>query len=476
MKRQRKTKIIGTIGPASDSVEILTKLVKAGMNVARLNCSHGDIAQREKYVKLLHSVRDKLKKPLAIMLDTKGPEFRIKTFKHGQVDLKNGQSFVLTNKDIEGDETNVSVTYKELYKDLKKGDIILANDGLIKLKVQSIKDKDIFCKVIIGGPLSNNKSLNFPGKDLHLEYLSDNDKKDLKFCADHNIEYVACSFVSCYEDVKAVRDYLDSVGGQNVDILAKIENQSGVNNLKEISKCCCGFMVARGDLGVEIDYDMLPVIQKRIIKKCRKWGKVAITCTEMLESMIYEPRPTRAEISDVANAVYDTSSALMLSGETAAGKYPVEAIKVMSGIIKTTEKFVYKHSDLSRNNVASTQTADAAAHAACIMAQDVEAKAIMECSEDGETPKYISNFRPSIDVYVIVGDSLLYHKLALYFGLNAIATDPDTDFDGLMNLAQNYMTKKCGMQNGEKYIGMTGWTFEDIGYVNSIKVTEVDWA
>ena len=315
----RKTKIICTIGPASDSEEVLTKMCRAGMNVARLNFSHGTHEEHKEKIDLIKRVREKLDLPIAIMLDTKGPEYRIKTFKNERITLKDGDKFTLTTEDVEGDETIVSVTYEHLIDELSVGDRVLVNNGLVILEVESVENKRAECRVIAGGELSNRKSMHFPNKVLNQDYLSEQDKSDLLFGIANDVDFVAASFVSRKSDIAAMREFLNSNGGEDIDIIAKIENRAGVDNIDDICEIADGIMVARGDLGVEIPFVEVPSVQKYLIEKCRLLGKRVITATEMLESMINNPRPTRAEISDVANAVYDGSSAVMLSGETAAG-------------------------------------------------------------------------------------------------------------------------------------------------------------
>ena len=313
----RKTKIIATIGPASENPEILKELFLAGVNVARLNFSHGSYEEHGARVKNIKKLRNELKMPIAIMLDTKGPEYRIGTFKEGSYELKDGDSFTFTTKDVEGDNTKVSVSYKGLSKELEVGDTILVNNGLVIFKVDDIKGDEIHTTVQAGGVISDKKSMAFPGKHIKQTYLSERDKNDLLFGIENDIDFVACSFVSVKQDLIDVREFLDAHGGQRIELIAKIENQSGVDNIDDICTACDGIMVARGDMGVEIPFEKLPAIQKHLITKCRLLGKRVITATEMLESMIHNPRPTRAEASDVANAVYDGSSAVMLSGETA---------------------------------------------------------------------------------------------------------------------------------------------------------------
>ena len=336
----RKTKIICTLGPACENEETLTQMCEAGMNVARLNFSHGTHEEQEKKIKLIKKVREKLNLPIAIMLDTKGPEYRIGTFKEHKAVIGDGEVFTFTTDDIEGDKSRVSVSYKDLPSEVHTGDKILVNNGLLIFEVKEIKGHDIVCNTVVGGEISDRKSMNFPNHVMKGDYLSETDNEDLLFGISKDVDFVAASFVSNKKDIQSLRNFLDSNGGRDIDIIAKIENRSGVDNIEEICEIADGIMVARGDLGVEIPFGEVPSIQKYLIRKCRMLGKRVITATEMLESMIKNPRPTRAEISDVANAVYDGSSAIMLSGETAAGKYPVEAVKNMAEIAEYTEKHI----------------------------------------------------------------------------------------------------------------------------------------
>ena len=386
----RKTKIICTIGPASENEETLKKMCLAGMNVARLNFSHGTHEEQQKKIDLIKKVRTELNLPIAILLDTKGPEYRIRTFKDGKVHVNAGDKFTFTVDEVEGDEKRVSVNYKGLVKDLSVGDKILVNNGLVVFEVEELKGSNANCVCLVGGDLSNRKSMSFPNKVMTGPFLSDADKQDLLFGIQNGVDFVAASFVSNKQNVLDMRAFLDENGGADIEIIAKIENQSGVDNAEEILEACGGLMVARGDLGVEVPFVELPAIQKRLIHKCRLLGKRVVTATEMLESMIQNPRPTRAEISDVANAVYDGTSAIMLSGESAAGKYPVEAVATMAQIAERTEQHTsyrerfYKTEFKIRNNL------DAISHATCAMAIDVDAKGIVVCSVSGKTAGMVS--------------------------------------------------------------------------------------
>ena len=333
----RKTKIICTLGPACGNEETIREMCLAGMNVARLNFSHGDHEQHGKMISMIKKVREDLGMPIAIMLDTKGLEYRLGVFENERITLSDGNIFSFTTDDIVGNEKIVSVSYKGLIDELSVGDTILVNNGLVEFRVKELAGKTALCDVVTGGELSNRKSMSFPGKVLGQPFLSEQDKRDIKFGVENDIDYVAASFVSTKKDVAEMKKYIESLGGRDVGIIAKIENRSGVENVEEICECCEGVMVARGDLGVEIPFKEVPSVQKKLITLCRMLGKRVITATEMLESMIHNPRPTRAEISDVANAVYDGTSAVMLSGETAAGKYPAKTVAVMSSICEETE-------------------------------------------------------------------------------------------------------------------------------------------
>ena len=419
----RKTKIICTIGPASENEEILTRMCRSGMNVARLNFSHGTHEEHQKKFDLVKAVREKLDLPIAIMLDTKGPEYRIGTFKDNKITLNEGDEFTFTTDDIEGDESRVSVSYKRLIEDLNVGDRILLNNGLVSLDVISLEGNNAKCRVVSGGEISNRKSMNFPNKTMTQEYLSEADKSDLLFGIKNDIDFVAASFISCEADIRAVRDFLDENGGQNIDIIAKIENRAGVNNIDEICKIADGIMVARGDLGVEIPFVEVPAVQKHLIRKCRLLGKRVITATEMLESMIYNPRPTRAEISDVANAVYDGSSAVMLSGETAVGAHPSEAVRYMAEIAEFTESGIDYTNRFHNSSFKIKSNADAVSHATCAMAIDVNAKCIVVNSVSGLTARMVSRFRCPVDILGLTTNERAWRKLNMSWGVLPVLTE-----------------------------------------------------
>ena len=469
----RKTKIVCTLGPACSDKQTLIEMCKAGMNVARLNFSHNTHADHEKRIALIKEVREELGLPIAIMLDTKGPEYRIKTFKNGKITLKENDVFTFTADDIEGDETRVSVNYKGLPHDLEKGDIILLNNGLLSFEVTDKTDTDIICRVKIGGELSDRKSMSFPNKTLKQKYLSEQDKQDIKFGAEHDVDFIACSFVSCKQDLLDIKAYLKEIGAEGIDLIAKIENRSGVDNIEEISNECDGIMVARGDMGVEIPFEELPAIQKKIITKCRMLGKRVITATEMLESMIYNARPTRAEISDVANAVYDGTSAIMLSGETAAGKYPVQAVRTMARIAENTEKNIHYEKRFLSSEFKIKNTVDAISHATCGMAIDIDAKAITVFSLSGMTARMVSRFRPPVDIVGLTTSEKTWHKLSLSWGVTPQMCENYPSTDVLFYNAQKLTKHILNLCDGDKIVITGGVTNGKSGNTNLIKVERV---
>ena len=451
----KKTKIICTLGPSSSDKNTIAKMANAGMNVARLNFSHGTHEDHAKKIQTIKEVRKELNIPLPILLDTKGPEFRIKSFANDKISLRAGDEFTFTTENVEGDETRVSVSYLGICEDLSAGDKILLNNGLIVFRVKKVQAPNVICEVEIGGVLSSRKSMFFPEKEMHLEFLSEQDKKDLLFGIENDVDFIALSFVSKAQDVLDARNFLKEHGGQHIDIIAKIENRSGVKNLLEIMSVSDGIMVARGDLGVEIPYEELPDIQKYIISQCRIHGKRVITATEMLESMIHNPRPTRAEISDVANAVYDGTSAVMLSGETAAGEYPVESVNAMSKIVKQAES----HTEYIQTieNFAIKSNSEALSHSASTLAKDLNAKAIVVCTRTGGTARMVSRFRPNINIIGITTDEHAYRKLALSWGVLPALTDEYTSIDILFYFAKE-TAKKSGLVKKGDTIVITGGT------------------
>lgn len=469
----RKTKIICTIGPASENEKTLTEMCKAGMNVARLNFSHGSHEEHEKKIALVKSVREKLDLPIAIMLDTKGPEYRIGTFAEGKIEVNSGDTFTFTTEEVEGDQARVSVNYKDLIRNLSVGDRILVNNGLVIFEVKELDGNDAICDVVIGGALSNRKSMSFPNKVMPGPFLSEQDKADLLFGISHDVDFVAASFVSTKNDVLELREFLDANGGKNIDIIAKIENRSGVDNVEEICEVCDGIMIARGDLGVEIPFVEVPAIQKLLIKKCRMLGKRVITATEMLESMIYNPRPTRAEISDVANAVYDGSSAIMLSGESAAGKYPVEAVRNMAKIAEYTEQHTSYRERFLTSDFGIQNNLDAISHATCAMAIDVNAKGIVVCSVSGKTAMMVSRFRSPVDIIGMTTNPKVWRKLALSWGVTPVLTDEFPTMDVMFYYAMNSARKYLPVKRGDNVVLTGGPINGKSGNTNTIKVEQI---
>lgn len=471
----RKTKIVCTIGPACENAETLEKMCKAGMNVARLNFSHGTHEQHLQKIELVKSVREKLDLPIAILLDTKGPEYRIKTFENGKIDLKEGDTFAFTTEDVIGNNDMVTVTYKGLCNEMSVGDRILLNNGLLIFEVEKVCPPQVICKVIAGGELSDRKSMAFPGKVLKQKYLSEQDKADIKFGLDNDVDFIACSFVSNAQDLRDVKAYINEIAPDTrVSLIAKIENRSGVENIVEICGECDGIMIGRGDMGVEIPFEELPDIQKKLITKCRLLGKRVITATEMLESMIKNPRPTRAEISDVANAVYDGTSAIMLSGETAAGKYPVLTVETMARIAEHTEKNIHYNKRFLRAEFKIKNIVDALSHSACSMAMDVDAKCIVVCSLSGMTARMVSRFRPPMDIIGFTADEKTRRQLALSWGIIPMRSEIYKSTDVLFYSAVNAAKKQLGLNSGDKVLITGGTTNGVSGNTDMIKIEIVE--
>ena len=469
----RKTKIVCTIGPACNNEETLTGMCLAGMNVARLNFSHGTHEDHKKSIELIKRVRQKLGLPIAILLDTKGPEYRIGTFREGKVLLQEGAPFVFTSSDVEGDETHVSVNYKNLPQEMGRGDRILLNNGLVIFEVEEVCGTDIHCRVVVGGELSNRKSMSFPGKVLKQTYLSDYDKSDLLFGIENEVDFIACSFVSVRQDLIDVKEFLRANGGEHMDIIAKIENRSGVDNIKDICRECDGIMIGRGDMGVEIPFEELPAIQKHLITTCRLLGKRVITATEMLESMIHNPRPTRAEISDVANAVYDGTSATMLSGETAAGKYPVLTVETMARIALQTERNIQYAKVFRDSDFLIKNAADAISHSTCGMAIDLDAKAIVACSLSGMTARMVSRFRCPVDIIGMTTDERTWRKLALSWGVLPAMSEKFYSTDVLFYEATKLAKQSLGLSLGDRVVITGGMTNGASGNTNMIRVETI---
>ena len=469
----RKTKIVCTIGPACSDETILEQMCLAGMNVARLNFSHGTHESHQKTIDMLTRVRDRLALPIAIMLDTKGPEYRIKTFKNGKVTLHEGDTFAFTTEEVEGDETRVAVNYKGLNQDLKPGDRVLLNNGLMAFEVEETTDTDVICRVTVGGELSDRKSMAFPGKVLRQAYLSEQDKQDILFGARNGVDFIACSFVSCKQDLVDIKEFMKENGIEDIELIAKIENRSGVDNIEEICEECSGIMIGRGDMGVEIPFEELPAIQKHLITECRMLGKRVITATEMLESMIHNARPTRAEISDVANAVYDGTSAVMLSGETAAGQHPVLAVRTMARIAEEAEAHIdfaewYRQFEFRIRN-----TLDAISHATCGMAIDIDARAIAVCSLSGTTARMVSRFRCPVDILGVTINPRTWRKLALSWGVTPVLSDAYDSIDVLFYSAKHLAQTAFGLQPSDRLVITGGQTNGRSGNTNLIKIETI---
>ena len=469
----RKTKIVCTLGPASETKDIVKGLCLAGMNVARLNFSHNTHADHQRRLDLVKEVREELSLPIAVMLDTKGPEYRIKTFEGGKILLNDGERFTFTTEDIVGNRERVSVSYAKLPEELSIGDTILLNNGLLSFLVDKIDGKNIECKVVCGGELSDRKSMSFPVKVMKQPYLSEQDKKDILWGVENGVDYIACSFVSCKQDLIDVRNYMHEINAEGIELIAKIENQSGVDNIEEICECCDGIMVARGDMGVEIPFEYLPSIQKKLITKCRMLGKRVITATEMLESMINNSRPTRAEISDIANAVYDGTSAIMLSGETAADKYPIQAVATMAKIAETTEASINYKKRFHNADFQIRNMTDAVSHSTCGMAIDIDAKAIVACSLSGMTARMVSRFRSPVPIIGLTTNENTWRKLALSWGVIPAMCEKFTSTDVLFYTAKKIASKELGLSSKERIVITGGDTTGHSGTTNLIKIDEI---
>lgn len=469
----RKTKLICTIGPACESEQVLEQMCMAGMNVARLNFSHGTHAEHKKKFDLIKKVREKLSLPIPIMLDTKGPEYRIKTFKNKKIHLNDGDEFTFTTEEVIGDEHIVSVNYKQLMENLKIGDTILLNNGLVIFEVTDLNETCAKCRVLIGGELSDCKSMNFPNRVMNHKYLSDQDKEDLLFGIQNEVDFVAASFVSCKQDMLDIRSFLDENGGTDIDIIAKIENRSGVDNIDEICDVADGIMIARGDLGVEIPAIEVPYIQKILIQKCRMFGKRVITATEMLESMIYNPRPTRAELSDIANAVYDGTSAVMLSGETASGKYPVEAVKIMAETVTFTEKNIHYDKRFKNSEFTIKNNLDAVSHSACAMATDLNAKYIIVNSLSGYTARMVSRFRCPIDIIGMTYSKKGWRKLNLSWGVTPILCKKFSSMEDMFHHDLAKVQEVFTLEKGDTLVLTGGQLDGHTGNTNLIKLEQI---
>ncbi len=467
----RKTKIICTLGPASEQPHVLKQLIELGTNVVRLNFSHGDYEEHTRRIKLVKKYRAEREVPVAILLDTKGPEIRLGNFKDRAVKVKEGQPFTLTTDDCLGDETRVSVSYKDITNDVYKGSRILIDDGLIELIVDDITDKDVNCIVVNGGILGDHKGVNIPGIPLNLPNLTDKDREDIKFGIANGVDYIASSFVQRAEDIIAIRDFLKENGGEHIHVIAKIENQLGVDNIDDIIDVADGVMIARGDLGVEIPIENVPIVQKRIINKCILAGKPVITATQMLDSMMRNPRPTRAEVSDVANAIYDGCDAIMLSGETAAGKYPIETFITMDNIARKVEgniDYDGKYMEGCLRNIATTT--HAISHASCTVASELEATAIITPTKSGYTAKMVSRYRPKPPIIATTTSYHVYRKLALIWGVVPNLSPDVQSTDEMIEKSIDAALDTKKVQNGDVVVITAGVPVGESGKTNLIKV------
>ncbi len=471
-----KTKIVCTIGPACNDIETIKRMMLAGMDVARFNMSHGTHESHRKQMNLIKQARFELGLPVAIMLDTKGPEIRIKQFKNGKVILKAGQNFALTTEQVEGDETIVSVTYLKLPQIVKKGTKILLNDGLIGLKVIDVQDKVIFTVVEDGGELSNNKSINIPSVELNMEYLSETDRSDLAFGVREGVDCYSISFVNSKNDVDDVRKFLSGMGEKNAFIISKIESEKGVERMDEIISASDGVMVARGDMGVEVSFEKLPAIQKRMIAKANELGKLSITATQMLESMVNNTRPTRAEISDIANAIYDGTSAIMLSGETSAGKHPVLAVSTMQKIANETEEALEETLELENgynhkfilNNVTS-----GIGHAACDLSRSLNASAILVTTKSGKSAESICRFRPKCQIIALTPNTHIYYRLGMLWGVQPLLDKIYYNTDELLKSAREKAKVARLVKKGDVVIQTAGLD-TNVSGSNMLVVSTID--
>ena len=466
----RKTKIICTLGPSTDKDGVLRELVVNGMNVARFNFSHGSYEEHKGRLDNLKAIRAELGKPVAALLDTKGPEIRLKEFKNGVEMLEAGQTFTLTTREVEGTKEICSITYKDLPQDVHEGGTIMLDDGLIKLRITNVTDTDITCEVLNSGKIKNKKGVNVPGVHLSMPYLSQRDRDDIIFGVQQGFDFIAASFVRTAQDVYDIRNLLNEYDS-NIRIIAKIENREGVNNIDSILAAADAVMVARGDLGVEIDFTELPGIQKSVIDRSFSFGKPIVTATQMLDSMMVNPRPTRAEISDVANAIYDGTSAIMLSGETAAGAYPVEALKTMSAIAERTENEVhYRDNRLVDAGNGQISVSDATAHAACLTAKDVNASAIVTVSESGNTARLLSKYRPAQPIIACVMNEQVQRQLAISWGITPLMMALAHSTDELIEMSTSLAKENGYLHDGELAVVTAGVPVGVSGTTNMIKI------
>lgn len=473
----KKTKIVCTIGPASRDVDTMREMLEAGMNVARLNFSHGTHEEHRKTIETFRRVRDEQDRPAAILLDTKGPEIRLGDFENGSEILEEGDEFTLTSEKCPGTKERVSTTYKALPSQVSLGTSILIDDGRVRLRVAGTTEDEVRCIVVNGGKVSNRKGVNIPNQSLDLEYISEADRQDILFGIEMDVDYVAASFVRSGADVKVLRSLLNENGGDRIKIISKIENTEGIENFKEILALSDGIMIARGDMGVEVDFEKLPGIQKKFIKECCKAGKTVITATQMLESMTHSPAPTRAEITDVANAVFDGTSAVMLSGESAAGDYPVETVKAMAKIVSQAEEDAeevnqYKFLEVETND---RDVSNAMGHAACTTAHDIKASAIVAITTSGYTAEMMAKYKPVEPIIAATPDSKTYHQQALTRGVYPVLTQRSSNWNDLMEKAIEGAERMKFVKKGDCIVLSAGMPLQVPGTTNLIRVKTIEW-
>ena len=472
----KKTKIVCTLGPASKEAAVMEEMLRAGMNVARLNFSHGTHEEHRKTIETFRMVRDRLEIPAAVLLDTKGPEIRLKDFKQKKEVLETGDTFILTTQDCEGTKERAGISYQELPAQVKPGTSILIDDGRIRLNVKQVQKEDIICTVTAGGTVSNRKGVNIPNQSLDLEYISEADYKDILFGIEMDVDYIAASFVRNGNDVRALRRLLDENGGEQIKIISKIENMEGILNFDEILELSDGIMVARGDMGVEVDFEKLPGIQKKFIKGCCKAGKPVITATQMLESMTGNSTPTRAEITDVANAVFDGTSAVMLSGESAAGAYPVETVRTMAKIVRQAEQDAeevnqYKFLEVEADH---QDVSNAMGHAACTTARDIHASAIIAVTTSGYTAEKMAKYKPEEPIIAATPKEKTYHQQALTRGVYPVLTQRCNDWNVLMEEAVSGAERMGFVKKGDLIVLSAGMPLQVSGTTNLIRVKTVE--
>jgi len=472
----KKTKIVCTIGPASRDADTMREMLEAGMNVARLNFSHGTHEEHRKTIETFRRVRDEQDRPAAILLDTKGPEIRLGDFENGSEILEEGDEFTLTSEECPGTKERVSTTYKALPSQVSLGTSILIDDGRVRLRVAGTTEDEVRCIVVNGGKVSNRKGVNIPNQSLDLEYISEADRQDILFGIEMDVDYVAASFVRSGADVKVLRSLLNENGGDRIKIISKIENTEGIENFKEILALSDGIMIARGDMGVEVDFEKLPGIQKKFIKECCKAGKTVITATQMLESMTHSPAPTRAEITDVANAVFDGTSAVMLSGESAAGDYPVETVKAMAKIVSQAEEDAeevnqYKFLEVETND---RDVSNAMGHAACTTAHDIKASAIVAITPSGYTAEMMAKYKPVEPIIAATPDSKTYHQQALTRGVYPVLTQRSSNWNDLMEKAIEGAERMKFVKKGDCIVLSAGMPLQVPGTTNLIRVKTIE--